>query len=179
MNSSKSNEALSFKKVWLLFQESNKQLKGAEKKLMKLYAAMAGIGKNKKVVAEEFFFNALKNNENLLDINYNYTEHLVGHNKKLSCIFDIVLFGDDHIILVEVKHKLHLSDVTDFCDRKLVDFRLQFPKYSPKKLFGCIAAQHIPSKSLELASQNGIIVITKDNNTFRVLNDKYFKPSCF
>ena len=190
MQTAKKDETLSFEKIWLLFQESNrkfelqsleadKRMKETDKKLDKLYATVSGIGANNGAVAEDFFYNGLKNSTELFGIEYEHVDKFERHTKKLSGEYDIVLFNGKYMIVIEVKYKLHPSDITDFCERKLTDFRVLFPEYANKKVIGCMAALAIPKESRDLAIQRGLLLLTQSGEAIKVVNNKKFKPAAF
>jgi hypothetical protein len=179
MQTSKKTEELNFNKIWLLFQETDRQMKETDKKLNKLQATVSGIGSNNGAMAEEFFFNGLKNRKELFGIEYEHIDKFERYTKKLSGEYDIVLFNGDYMIVIEVKYRLHPSDVTDFYGRKLVDFRVLFPEYAQKKVLGCVAALSISKESRDLALQNGLLVLTQNGDSIKLMNNKNFKPVLF
>ena len=145
-------------------------------KLAKLYG---GVSENSKDVAEEFFTRGLENKGSLLGIAYDQVGSLAKSTKKLQGEYDIVLYNGKTMVVIEVKYKLHPKDVTDFVERKLPNFRKLFPEYDDRKVLGGVVGMSVPSDSLQLAKENGLIVFTQSGENMQVMNEKGFEPKVF
>lgn len=185
---------LSFEKIWLLFQETtikfqeserlltekfsetDRQMKETDMKLNKLYATVSGIGQNNGAMAEEFFLNGLKARSEIFGIPFEHVDRFERHTKKLSGEYDIVLFNGTKIIVVEVKYKLHPSDISEFCERKLKIFKTLFPEFKNKQVIGCMAAMAIPKIVKEEVFNAGLLLLTPSGDNIKVANNKQFKP---
>ncbi len=100
--------------------------------------------------------------------------------KGLQGQFDAVLFCRNYlIILVEIKHKLHLEDVIRFKDKTISVFRQLYPEYSPQNLLGAVAGMTIDGEAMDKALSSGLLVLTQSNQKIRVLNPEGFVPKVF
>jgi len=165
------------------FQETDRKID----KLAKLYG---GVSENSCDVAEEFFYRCLsavqdfgrrrlQNRNSIFGIEYDQVGRLEKKTKKLQGEYDIVLYNGGTIIVIEVKYKLHPSDVGDFANRKLTNFRLLFPEYSNKKLIGGVAGLCVPNQSYEMAQSLGLLVLTQSGENISVMNPEGFLPRLF
>ena len=159
-----------------MFRERDKELSEKIDKLSKLYG---GVSNNSKDVAEEFFFRGLENRNEIFGIEYEHIDTMTRHKGKLQGQFDIVLYNGDKIIVIEVKYKLHPSDVDDFYTRKLPNFRALYPEYNNKKIIGGVAALSIPTESLEKAIAYGFLVLTQSGNDLSVINQPGFETKIY
>jgi hypothetical protein len=121
-------------------------------------------------VTEDFFKAALKNTKNIAGINYTYRGTLYKENGIVRGQYDIVLFGKDAIIIVEVKHKLHPDDVDDFHERRLPKFKNLFPEYNDKKLVGALAGMTIDKEAAKNALALGYLLFTQAGQKLKVIS---------
>ena len=187
------NQPLTFEKVWMMFQETNrlfkdieerfketdKQFKETDRRLDKLSRLYGGVSENSKDVAEEFFKQGLKTRDSLFGIPYNEVSHLERASKRKQGEYDIVLHDGEHVIVIEVKYKLHPKDVNDFMNRKLHGFKDLFHEYAHKKIIGCVAGMSVPSESAKLAMDKGLLVLTQSGESIAILNHNVFKPKVY
>ena len=179
------NEKLNFEKIWLLFQETDRQFKETanqfketDKKILKLQQNISGIGNNIGEVTEDYFYSALSTTLEVGDVKYNYVDRNVTYKtKKRQAEYDIVLINDTRLLVIEIKHKLHPSDVEKFAKINLPLFKNLFPEYSTYNIYGAVAGMTIPDKSKEKAEQYGLLVITQSqtDNNITVLNNRDFQ----
>jgi len=167
------------KKTEQMFQETDKKFQDTDKKIDKLAKMYGGVSNNSKDVAEEFFFRGLENRKEIFGIEYEHVDRMTRHSGKLQGEYDIVLYNGDKMIVLEVKYKLHPSDVEDFYARKLPKFKLLYPEYSDKKIIGGVAALSVPTESLEKALSYGFLVLTQSGNDLSVVNQTDFVPKIY
>jgi len=165
-------QELNFDKVWLMFQETDRKID----KLAKLYG---NVSENSKDFSEDFFYRGLQKREELCGIIFDQVGRMERKTKKLQGEYDIVLYNGDTIIVIEAKYKLHPSDVQDFFDRKLPNFKLLFPEYTGKKIVGGVAGMSVPNDSAELAEKLGLIVLCNSGDLISVANSNDFVPQRF
>ena len=172
-------EGLTFEKVWLMFQETDRKLMERDKvlseKIDKLAKLYGGVSNNSKDDAEEFFFRGLENRKEIFGIEYEHVDRMIRHKGKLQGEYDIVLYNGDKMIIIEVKYKMHPSDVDDFYNRKLPKFKLLYPEYEHKKIIGGIAALSVPTESIEKAQSYGFLILTQSGNDLSVVNSPEFE----
>ena len=144
--------------------KTDEQLKKTDEQLKKLAEQVGGIGNNQGAVAEEYFYNSLKEKMRLLgmefnDIGLNWRKSKNGIEDE----FDIILTNGKTMAIIEVKYKAHKNDVEKL-DKKIKNFRKLFPEYSHLKLYAGIASFHIYEDAKELAKQKGYFVLQRNGN---------------
>ncbi len=202
-------EPLTFEKVWLMFQETDKKWQETDRKwqetdkrireankqrpdwdkmiremkenLDRTSRVVSGLGANIGESTEDFFYNALNN---LTEIDgfkiQKVSRRLEACAKGLQGEFDAVLFCEnDILIIVEVKHKLHPNDVTRFHENNIPVFRQLFTEYAGKTILGAVAGLAIASGAREKALEMGLLLLTQTNQQIRLLNPKGFEPKRF
>jgi hypothetical protein len=170
------SKPLTFDKIWLMFQETDKKFQEIDRKIDKLAKLYGGVSENSKDFAEEFFRRGLESQNELFGIEFSEIAYLEKKTKKLQGEYDIVLYNGDTMIVIEVKHKLHPRDVEIFLDRKLPNFKKLFPEYAKKAIIGGVAGMSVPNDSAGLAQDNGLLVLTQAGDNIFILNDKGFEP---
>jgi len=168
-----------FQKTKQLIEDIARRSKESERKLDKLAKMYGGVSENNGAVAEEFFKRGLEKHSNLFGIEYNQVGTLQKKTKQLQGQYDIVLYNGDAMVIIEVKYKLHPSDVEDFYQRKLPNFRPLYPEYSDKVVIGAVAGLSVPNDSIELAQKFGFLVLTQSGENITVVNPEGFMPAKF
>jgi len=191
-------QGLTFEKVWLMFQdtreflkenarqieksskETERKMRETDRKIAEISKIVGGIGKNNGDFAEEFFKSAFSNSKIINGVKFN----IVSTNLKnvingLEGEYDIVLTNCNTVMVVEVKYKLHESDIDDFVNVRLPRFKQIFPQYMKHNLWGAVAALVIPKDFVEKSEKLGLFVFTQNNNKIKRLNSKKFKPETF
>ena len=108
--------------------KTDEQLKKTDEQLKKLAEQVGGIGNNQGAVAEEYFYNSLKEKMRLLgmefnDIGLNWRKSKNGIEDE----FDIILTNGKTMAIIEVKYKAHEKDIDDLVNKKHKNFN-KFPK---------------------------------------------------
>jgi len=181
---------LTFEKVWLMFQETDKKFQATDKKMLKtdkkiqetdrivrnISREIGGIGNNLGEVSEEYFRAALANQPQVAGIKIEKVDSLKRQVGKLTGQFDIVLFGGKANIVVEVKHRLQQNDVNRFLNNTLPSFKKLYPEYCKVKIIGAVAGMTATDSAIKLAFEMGLLVFTQSGQKVRLLNPKGFEP---
>ena len=195
---------LTFEKVWQMFQETDrkfqetdKMFKDTDKKFQEdfqktrdeiretgrivreISRTTGGLGNNVGEVAEAYFRGALGSLPEVAGVRIKMTDSLLREKGGLRGQFDIVLFGDRANVVVEVKHKLQVKDVTRFHKRTLPLFKQLYPEHCRKKVFGAVAGMCVDDAALSQALDLGFLVFTQSGQEIRVLNPSGFEPREF
>ncbi len=185
------NRPVTFDDVWKMFQETDKKFQETDKKfaenreqlketgklvkettrnVKEVSKIVGGMGNTQGNVTEDFFKGALKDAKCLAGIKYNYHGQLKKSNGTVKGEYDIVLFGEDAIAVVEVKHKLMPADVDDFHRRRLPRFKTLFPEYNDKKLVGALAGMTIDPDAKNQALALGYLLLTQAGQKIKVIS---------
>ena len=161
-------QPITFERLWALMMENREQMKETDRKIREVSKMVFGQGKSMSEVAEAFFRGALEDMRELAGIKYKHIDRLYRKTENREAEFDLVLFGDTEVIVVEVKHKLRLSDVLEFHTRQLPAFRELYPEYADKKLVGAMAALSINKDAAKKMSRLGYLLLSQSGQKIRV-----------
>jgi len=172
-------QPLTFEKVWLMFQETDKKFEKTERLVRDLSKNIGGLGNNVGQATEEYFLAALEKMEELAGVKIEHVGRLKKRKKNLQGEYDAVVFGKDTLIVVEIKHRLDGNNVSDFYTNSLPAFRKLFPEYADRKILGAVAGMTVEKSAMKLANNKGLLVLTPSGQTISVLNPKGFRPKSF
>lgn len=146
--------------------KTDAQLAKTDTKLKETSIILGNLGINLGIVAEEYFYNALKETKKIgkykfddVDLNVN------GRNKKVQDEFDIVMYNGNTIAIIEVKHKVHPEDIQKLKTKKLENFKYLFPHYASYNYILGLGGFSLPKDIVELADKEGIAVFQKRGET--------------
>jgi hypothetical protein len=88
---------------------------------------------------------------------------------------DILVTNEHHVLVVEVKSSLGVSDVKDL-RADLTQFRQFFPEYAHKHLYGAVAGIEIEEGADKYAYRQGLFVLAQAGETVAILNNSDFQP---
>lgn len=118
--------------------------------------------------ADEFFYYSLSQKMQLGGIKFDYIERNVKsrlHN--LADKFDIVLYNDDTIGLLEIKNTVKAANVTQLLQTKLQNFRTLNPEYANAKIYLGIGGFTFENESVKASAKAaGIIVLEVQGDHF-------------
>ena len=142
-------------------QKTDEQIEKMARKIDRVGDIVDGVSKNQGAVAEEFFFNSLRENTHLGAIHFDdisKNEHKC--RGKLEEEYDIMMTNGNAIGIVEVKYKAHEKDVVKL-ERKLRNFKKLFPIYENYNVYGAIASFHFYDEAKEAALNQGFFVLQR------------------
>ncbi|MDX2196834.1 MAG: hypothetical protein NW207_10480 [Cytophagales bacterium] len=155
--------------------KTDAQLAKTDAQLAKTDAKLWSIGVNLGHTAEEYFYYALVEKPVLGGITFDTVDaNIKSHTKTLQDEFDIVMYNGDTIGLIEVKHKVHPSDLETLTTQKTKNFRLLFPDYKDYKIYVGIAGMSIPEEIAGQAQNKGIAVLRQKGEVTEI-NDTHIK----
>ena len=141
-------------------KRTDEQMKRTDEKLSKLSKELGNIGNNNGEVAEEFFWNALKETKEFKGIKVDFTDRNACRKKgSLVDEFDILLWNGSSVIIVETKYKVHPSLIEKIKEKKIPNFKKLFSEQADHKIYYAIAGFAIPDKVAEEAKREGFFII--------------------
>jgi hypothetical protein len=143
-------------------KRTDEQLKRTDKKLERIGITLGNIGQNQGAVAEEFFYNSLKDTQTLAGIHYDFIDKNISrtHNG-VTDEYDMILINGQDIAIIEVKYKAHESDLTKLITKKYSNFKSMFPAYKDYRHHLVLATFHLYDDLKEQALQNNVIVLQR------------------
>ncbi len=132
------------------------ELRESQKKLDSLLGNLAN---NQGSIAEEFFYNTLKHNPVLGDIQFDrLMPNLIVGCKGKQSEYDIVLVNSVNVAIVEVKYKAHPKDIEKII-KQIKRLKTDCPEYKYHTIYGGIAALSVPSDVIKAAEAQGLFVL--------------------
>ena len=143
-------------------KRTDEQLKRTDKKLERIGITLGNIGQNQGAVAEEFFYNSLKDTQTLAGIHYDFIDKNISrtHNG-VTDEYGMILINGQDIAIIEVKYKAHESDLTKLITKKYSNFKSLFPAYKDYRHHLVLATFHLYDDLKEQALQNNVIVLQR------------------
>ena len=138
------------------------QLPKTDAKLDRLAMMYGGVANNQGDVAEEFYFNSLKQNPTLNNITFDSIDkHVTRNYHGIEDEYDIVLVNSADVFIIEVKYKAHANDLQRLVHNKAVNFRKIFPEYREFRHHLGLAALHINDDLKARALSQGVTVLQR------------------
>ena len=160
------------------WQETLQQIKESDRKFQAIHDELGGIGKSNGQMAEDFFYDALEHSMKVGNIKYDYIDRNTKRKRNnLEGEYDIVLYNDYKVLIVEVKYNFKYKYLRDFYSERLKNFTKLFPQYKDYKIYGAIAAFSFEKEVIKEAEEYGFYVITQHNDKMKVMNKKDFTPN--
>jgi Holliday junction resolvase-like predicted endonuclease len=151
------------------------ELRKMEEQLKSVGIHYGNISKNLGEIAEEFFFNGLERN---LEIN-GFKFKTASRNMRTSDHeYDIILYGDKRIAVIEVKNKLKLKTIEEL-EEKIKSFQKTFKVYKKYNYYAALAGFVVPDSVRQKAEKKGIFVLTQSGEDIKILNKKGFKAKVY
>ncbi|MBU0486369.1 MAG: hypothetical protein KKA07_12750 [Bacteroidetes bacterium] len=180
-------QPLTFNKVWLLFKETDRKMQETtmkmqetDRRMKELQAMYGGVSNTNGEIAEAFFYDALKTDMQIGEMQFEVIQKNTRRKRQgFEQEYDIILFNDKVVAVVEVKYKLHPDDVKRFVEIQLPGFRKLFPEFDAMQLFAGIGSFVIPDDSLKLAENHGLFVLQPGGKEVALSNTEGFSPKSY
>ena len=178
------NSPLSFEKVWIMFQETDKRFKETDKiltekfqetdkklnKLEQLFTSQWG-----KLVESLVEGDVIKIlNERGIEVT-DTLRRRTGRRDGIDYEFDIIAINGTDIVIIEVKTTLRPGDVRDFL-KKLKQAKNWMPEYSDKNIYGAMAFISEDAGTAAMAEKKGLFVIRATGDSASIINQENFQP---
>ena len=193
---------LSFEKVWLMFQETDKKFQETDKRFQETDRILSEKFKETdRMLSEKFKETDKKLNKleqlftsqwgklveslvegdivNLLNQKgINVTDIIKrreGRRDGIDYEFDIIAINGSEIEIVEVKTTLRPKDIRHFL-KKLAQAKDWMPEYADKIVYGAVAFISEDTGSSAMAEKNGLFVIKATGDSASIVNADNFVP---
>ncbi|MBF0450055.1 MAG: ATP-binding protein [Candidatus Magnetomorum sp.] len=105
------------------------------------------------------------------------TQRIMKRKNGKNFEIDILLTNSHIVIPVEVKTKLNVEAVNEHIEKHLIPFKMFFPEYRDRTVYGAVAYIHVEEGADRYAYKKGLYVLTfGDNDMVVIKNDNQFKP---
>jgi phage anti-repressor protein len=134
-------------------------------KLERIGKMVGGISNNQGDIAEEFFYNSVKDKPTIGGINYDFIDKNVTRSKSgIEDEYDILLVNGKDVAIIEVKYKTHERDLKRLLEKKYVNFKKLYPEYSNYNHHLVLASFYINDDLKNQALDNNITVLQRKGN---------------
>ena len=158
--------------------KTDEQMKESDRKLTKVGRLLGNIGQNQGDVAEEFFYNSLKDDKKVAGIVYdNINKNLNREVGKLKGEYDIVLINGRDIAIIETKYKLNEKDLDKLLTKQYPDFQKLYPEYANYNHHLGLASFYIDDKLKNEALEKGVIILQRKGDVIDTFIPKHYPPS--
>lgn len=93
----------------------------------------------------------------------------------MKMAIDVLVVNQDHVLAVEAKSSLSVTDVQEFVE-DLSQFKTFFSEYAQEQLYGAVAGIGVESGTDRYAYRQGLFVLTQSGESIDILNDEGFEP---
>ncbi len=154
-------------------KRTDDQMKRTDEKLERIGIKVGNIANNNGDVAEEFFWNALKDKEEFegIKIDHSY-RNLYSKRGSLADEFDILLWNGNSVIIVETKYKVHPNLIAQIKEKKIPNFKVLIPERKDHKIYCAIAGFAIPEEVAEEAKEEGFFVLRQSGHNMVIESGK-------
>lgn len=125
-------------------------------------------------MAEETFFAGLEENKQLGK--HKFTSIARNVRDFDGREYDIVLRNKTTVAVLEVKHKVHPSDIREVIEKIIPAFKKSYPQYRKHKIYGGIAGLSFPPEVRAEAERQGLFVLAQNGKNIKVANSANFEP---
>jgi len=145
------------------------------KRWKKIDEAMGSWGNNFGSFAEEYFFNSFENEQqNFFGEHFNeIRKKIKPKNKDIEDEYDIVMYNDSYVAIVEVKFKAHKNDIPHVL-KKAETFRILCPDFKEFNIYLGLASMNFYDELEQECIEHGIAIIKQVGDTV-VINDAHLK----
>jgi len=159
-----------------LIKENAEQMKDTDRRMKKLQKTLGEWANNHGSFAEEYFFNSFEDEQqDFFGEHFNDIDKNLKPSKKnnIKDEYDIVMYNDSYVAIVETKFKAHQNDIPDVI-RKAETFRILCPDYKDYKIYLGLASLSFYDELEQDCIKNGIAIIKQVGDTV-VINDAHLK----
>jgi len=176
------NQTATPESVWGILQEitkkqeeTDRQMQETDRRMKELQKSVGSITNNYGSFAEEYFFNSFeKGQQNFFGKKFDeISRNLELVWKNLKDEYDIVLYNDDAVAIIEVKFKAHENDINTVL-KKAETFKILLPNYKDFNIYLGLASMSFYPALEKKCIENGIAIIKQVGDKV-VINDKNLK----
>lgn len=155
-------------------ERMSKEREKTERMIEKMFKEVGGISNNNGAFAEEYFENAFEHDKTFGDIHFdNMQTNISVKDRDHEDEYDIVLYNDKNIAIIETKYKAHEKDIEQVL-KKADSFRQWFPKYKNHKIYLGLASLSFNNRVMDRAKEEGIAIIRQRGGK-TIVSDKNLK----
>lgn len=142
--------------------KTDAQLAKTSAKIDKLASMYGGLANNQGAVAEEFYYNTLKDAPRLQGMQFDVVyKNLMAKYQNIEDEYDIVLANGKTVYIIEVKYKVHPTDIQSLVNKKAPNFQKLFRQYVGFEQYLGLACFRIDELVKQQALAQGVSVLQR------------------
>ena len=140
---------------------TDEALAESQRFMKELGRRMGAMASNQGDVAEEFFYNSLREKMELGGVTFDtiFGNFVVG-NRKHNSELDILMVNGKSVALIEVKYKAHMNDLNQV-EQKISDYHSLRLEHKHLKVYAGLAGFSVPQDVIEEAHQRGLFILQR------------------
>ena len=159
-------------------KETALSMKDTDRRMKAYGFELNGISSSNGDFAEDYFNNAFENDALMFaGMHFDYMKNDINVSNRKSGRrdeqYDIVLYNDTCVGIIEIKYKVRENDINDTI-RKAEVFRSWFPEYADHKIYIGLAGMSFQKEAVQKADEKGIAIIRQKGGK-TIVNDKNLK----
>jgi hypothetical protein len=178
---------LSFEKVWLMFQETDRKFQDTDRKFQDTDKKFQDTDKKLNRLEQLFTSQWGKLIESLVEgdvipilnqrgiVVTDTLRRRAGHRDGIEYEFDIIAINGSEIVIIEVKTTLRPEDIKNFL-KKLEQAKHWMPEYRDKRVYGAVAFLTEDAGTSAMADKKGLFVIRATGDSASIINADDFVP---
>jgi hypothetical protein len=180
------SEALTFEKVWLMFQETDRKMQETDRIVQETSKQIRDLGRRFGDLGNrlgEFVEGMVKPAAVRLFQQRGIAVHEVHSRTSVtrdneSLEIDLLVVNDTEFVAIECKSRLTMEAVAAHLSR-LAKVKRMLPKYAGMTLYGAVAGIVVDGDARKLAEAKGLFVITQSGDSVEIVNPQDFVPKEF
>ncbi|MEC7559646.1 MAG: hypothetical protein VYD03_00150 [Pseudomonadota bacterium] len=150
--------------------QTEAKLNRTAEKIDRLAERYGGVSNSQGAVAEEFYYNSLKDKPVLIGMNFDSIyKNIAGNRHGVEDEFDLVLVNRDNVFVLEIKYKAHPRDLARLLEKKRSNFNTLLPQYKDHTQHSGLAAFHLPDEVKHAALARGIHLLQRKGNVIQTV----------
>jgi hypothetical protein len=156
---------LSQKETAREMKKTDREMKESARRLESIGVQLGGIANNNGEFAEEYFAGAMKKHPVFAGRQFDEFGRKVTGEGKTQDEFDIVLYSETAIAIIEVKYRAHIRDLEPMITEKAPRFRALFPEYANHEIYLGIGSMSFYDDVIKQARSLGIGILRLNGET--------------
>ena len=150
--------------------QTEAKLNRTTEKIDRLAEMYGGVSNSQGAVAEEFYYNSLKDKPVLIGMNFDSIyKNIAGNRHGVGDEFDLVLVNRDNVFVLEIKYKAQPRDLARLLEKKRSNFNRLLPQYKDHTQHWGLAAFHLPDEVKHAALAQGIHLLQRKGDVIQTV----------
>jgi hypothetical protein len=152
-------------------EQIKERMNRTDEKLDKVAKLVGNISNNQGDIAEEFFYNSIKDKPILAGISYDFVESNAHRSRAgVEDEYDILLVNGKDIAIIETKYKAHIGDIEKLTSKKYENFKKLYPEYREYTHHLGLASFYMNEDVKQFASEKNVILLQRKGDIIETIS---------